>query len=130
MRNAEPFLESDRTEHREGTGNASFLKYGFGLSRQDTPLESGHLRRAFRLALKQARIEEFHFHDLRHTFATRLVQAGIDLCKEQQLLGHKSPIMRQRYAHHYLGRLWDGWDGVEILDRPRESSTVLAQSAG
>ena len=40
-----------------------------------TPLESGHLRRAFRVALKKARIEDFHFHDLRHTFATRLVQA-------------------------------------------------------
>lgn len=96
-------------------------------SKAFTPLESGHLRRAFRLALSKAKIEEFHFHDLRHTFATRLVQAGIDLYKVQQLLGHKSPIMTQRYAHHYPESLRDG---VEILDRPRESSTVLAQSAG
>ena len=66
-------------------------------------------------------------YDLRHTFATRLVQAGIDLYKVQQLLGHKSPIMTQRYAHHYPESLRDG---VKILDRPRESSTVLAQSAG
>jgi integrase len=92
-----------------------------------TPMESGHLRRSFRLALSKAKIEEFHFHDLRHTFATRLVQAGIDLYKVQQLLGHKSPIMTQRYAHHYPESLRDG---VEILDRPRESSTILAQSAG
>lgn len=92
-----------------------------------TPLESGHLRRAFRLALSKAKIEEFHFHDLRHTFATRLVQAGIDLYKVQQLLGHKSPIMTQRYAHHYPESLRDG---VEILDRRGGFSTVLAQSAG
>ncbi len=96
-------------------------------SKAFTPMESGHLRRSFRLALSKAKIEEFHFHDLRHTFATRLVQRGIDLYKVQQLLGHKSPIMTQRYAHHYPESLRDG---VEILDRPRESSTVLAQSAG
>lgn len=96
-------------------------------SKAFTPMESGHLRRSFRLALSKAKIEEFHFHDLRHTFATRLVQAGIDLYKVQQLLGHKSPIMTQRYAHHYPESLRDG---VEILDRRRESSTVLAQSAG
>lgn len=96
-------------------------------SKAFTPMESGHLRRSFRLALSKAKIEEFHFHDFRHTFATRLVQAGIDLYKVQQLLGHKSPIMTQRYAHHYPESLRDG---VEILDRPRESSTVLAQSAG
>jgi integrase len=33
-------------------------------SKTHTPLESGHLRRAFRVALKKARIEDFHFHDL------------------------------------------------------------------
>jgi integrase len=97
------------------------------LSRTGTALESGHLRRAFRLALKKARIEDFHFHDLRHTFATRLVQAGVDLYKVQRLLGHKSPIMTQRYAHHYPESLRDG---VEILDRRAGVSTHLAQSAG
>ena len=50
-------------------------------SRAYTPMESGHLRRSFRLALCKARIEDFQFHDLRHTFATTLVQSGIDLYK-------------------------------------------------
>ena len=92
-----------------------------------TPLESGHLRRSFRLALGKAKIEDFHFHDLRHTFATRLVQAGVDIYKVQRLLGHKSPIMTQRYAHHYPESLRDG---VDILDRLAGRSTKLAQSAG
>jgi integrase len=90
-----------------------------------TPLENGHLRRSFRLALKKARIEDFHFHDLRHTFATRLVQAGVDLYKVQRLLGHKSPIMTQRYAYHYPESLRDG---VETLDRRGWISTILAPS--
>ena len=96
-------------------------------SKAFTPMESGHLRRAFRLVLSKAKIEDFHFHDLRHTFATRLVQAGIDIYKVQRLLGHKSPIMTQRYAHHYPESLRDG---VEILDRRGSISTDLAQSAG
>ena len=45
-------------------------------SKAHTTMESGHLRRAFRLVLKKANIEEFNFHDLRHTFATRLVQGA------------------------------------------------------
>jgi len=89
-----------------------------------TPMESGYLRRAFRLALGKAQIDDFHFHDLRHTFATRLVQAGVDLYKVQRLLGHKSPIMTQRYAHHYPESLREG---VEILD---QVGTHLVQSAG
>jgi integrase len=89
-----------------------------------TPMESGHLRRSFRLALSKAQIDDFHFHDLRHTFSTRLVQAGVDLYKVQRLLGHKSPIMTQRYAHHYPESLRDG---VEILD---QVGTHLVQSAG
>ena len=92
-----------------------------------TRLESGHLRRSFRLALQKSRIEDFHFHDLRHTFATRLVQAGVDIYKVQRLLGHRSPIMTQRYAHHYPESLRDG---VEILDRAAGISTNLAQSTG
>ena len=92
-----------------------------------TPMESGHLRRALRLALSKAQIDDFHFHDLRHTFATRLVQAGVDLYKVQRLLGHKSPIMTQRYAHHYPESLRDG---VEILDRVPGPGTHVGQSAG
>jgi len=92
-----------------------------------TALECGHLRRSFRVALCKAQIEDFHFHDLRHTFATRLVQAGVDLYKVQRLLGHQSPIMRQRYAHHYPESLRDG---VELLDRLPSGSTNLSQPAG
>ena len=89
-----------------------------------TSMETGHLRRSFRVALRKAGIDDFHFHDLRHTFATRLVQAGVDLYKVQRLLGHKSPIMTQRYAHHYPESLRGG---VEILDRV---GTNLVQSTG
>ena len=68
---------------------------------------------SFHYTARKARVEDFRFHDLRHTFATRLVQSGKDLYKIQRLLGHKTPSMTQRYAHHYPESLRDA---VEILD--------------
>jgi integrase len=89
------------------------------------------LERAFRRAVREAGIENLRFHDLRHTFATRLVQAGVDLYKVQRLLGHKSPDMTQRYAHHSTESLREG---VEILDQNIKKDetfrTILGQSLG
>ena len=42
---------------------------------------------------------DFHFHDLRHTFASRLAMAGVDLYTVQRAGGWKTAIMVQRYAH-------------------------------
>ena len=67
----------------------------------------------FQRVTRKAEISDFRFHDLRHTFATRLIQAGVDLYKLQRLLGHKSPSMTQRYAHHWPESLRNA---VEVLD--------------
>jgi integrase len=94
-------------------------------SHTHTPIDGSNIRRALTAALGIAKIQDLHFHDLRHTFATRMVQAGIDLYKVQRLLGHKSPIMTQRYAHHYPESLRDG---VDALDAGRSVSTNLAHA--
>ncbi|RMG00879.1 MAG: site-specific integrase [Nitrospirae bacterium] len=57
------------------------------------------IRVAFHTALKRAKIRDFRFHDLRHTFASHLVMAGVDLRTVQELLGHKTHTMTLRYTH-------------------------------
>lgn len=57
------------------------------------------LNRDWYPALKRAEIENLHFHDLRHTFASRYMMRGGDLYSLQILLGHKTAAMVQRYAH-------------------------------
>ena len=49
--------------------------------------------------VKLADLKNFTFHCLRHTFASNLAQRGVDLFTIQQLLGHASPVMTQRYSH-------------------------------
>jgi len=50
-------------------------------------------------ALVRAGVKDFHFHDLRHTFASHMVMAGVDLPTVASLLGHSDIKMTMRYAH-------------------------------
>jgi len=50
-------------------------------------------------ALAASGVENFTFHDLRHTFASDLVMRGVDIRTVQTLLGHKCISMTMRYAH-------------------------------
>jgi integrase len=58
-----------------------------------------HLKSTWTRVAKVAKLRAFRFHDLRHTFASKLVQRGVDLNTVRELLGHSDFSLTLRYAH-------------------------------
>jgi len=74
------------------------------------------IKKGFSAALRRAGIQDFRFHDLRHTFASRLVMAGVDIRTVQELLGHKDIKMTMRYSHLSDQNLRKAVDKLEFSD--------------
>lgn len=68
--------------------------------------------RVFKPAVKRAGIKDFRFHDLRHTFVSRLAMQGVSLLANKELMGHKTIAMTQRYAHLSPGHLKEAVEGL------------------
>lgn len=62
-------------------------------------LDPANVKRPFAAALKKAGLPQIRIHDLRHSFASQLVQRGVQLKAVQELLGHADIKMTMRYAH-------------------------------
>lgn len=90
---------------------------GYVFTKDGLPVKKEQIQYYFLKAVKQAKIPHCRFHDLRHTFATRLVQSGVDLYKVSKLLGHENIKTTQRYSHHYPESLRGG---VDILDTVKD----------
>lgn len=68
---------------------------------QRNPLKPIKIDNAFSSAVKACGIENYHFHDNRHTAASYLAMSGASLNEIAAILGHKTLTMVQRYAHLY-----------------------------
>ncbi len=93
----------------------------------DGPRLSVYTRRLF----ERLGIQDASFHSLRHTAASWLVMAGVDLYAVGQLLGHRTPRMTQRYAHlspsfmaSALGKLDTVFSGV-MPENPSGTSALV-----
>lgn len=64
------------------------------------PLDHSKLTRRFKGALKAAGLRSIRFHDLRHSYGTRLAAAGVDLVKIKTWMGHKDIATTLIYAHY------------------------------
>lgn len=58
-----------------------------------------NIKRSFQRAVTEAKIDDFRFHDLRHTAATRMADAGADVFTLMKILGHSDIRMTTRYTH-------------------------------
>ncbi len=63
------------------------------------------IREAFENAVKRAGINNFRFHDLRHTAASYMAMSGATQGELMAILGHRSPAMTRRYAHYSQNHL-------------------------
>ncbi len=66
-------------------------------SKDGTPFDN--VNSAWRKFLHDAKVDNFHWHDMRHDFASSLVMKGADLYVVKELLGHSTIQMTERYAH-------------------------------
>jgi integrase len=116
-----------KSKEKARTKRGSIKREDFVFSHPDRQKVNFHtLRWAFEKALKNATIEDFRFHDLRHTFASRLAQQGVDPYTIQKLMGHKTFTTTQRYAHHCAESFRSGIKALE--DYRLERSKEVAQN--
>jgi integrase len=85
------------------------------------------MKTGFKRACRISGIEGLRFHDLRHTFATRLVANGIDIETVRDLLGHHSIVITQRYTHSSDERKRKA---IETLSKKSDKTTLNSDKDG
>lgn len=98
--------------------------YVFAKSNGD-PFTGDHFSKRFKRACKAAGIDKsIHFHSLRHSFASNLVQKGVSLYTIKELLGHSSITTTEIYSHLNMDSLKEA---IETLNQPhpRQRRAVL-----
>jgi integrase len=96
----------DRTVPMDVAVRETFVGLCEGLSDDDfvfmnsrTGVQLTDVKHGFKSACRDAGVLDLNFHDLRHTFGTRLADAGVDIVKIAELMGHQSILTTRRYTH-------------------------------
>ena len=97
-------------------------KYVFG--KRDEPI--GNFKKAWNAAVRRAGIPQIRFHDLRHTFGTRLALKGVDIKTIMELMGHKEISTTLRYMHSSQGHKKEA---VDLLDLSKNLSKKYLSTA-
>jgi len=95
-------------------------RYVFANNRTQKAYKNIH--KAYNLARVAAGLQDVRFHDLRHTFATRLVESGADIGLVQLILGHGDLKITQRYVHPSKV---SALQAVEVLAKQGDGSVLI-----
>jgi integrase len=89
------------------------------------------IRTAFENAVEEAQLDDFHFHDTRHHFASWFVMRGGSIAALKEILGHATLAMTMRYAHlapeHLRGEIAKTERRQPIDDAQIATSVPMAQ---
>lgn len=88
------------------------------------------IKKSFNSARRRAGLEDFRFHDLRHTFASHLVMAGVSLKAVQELLGHTTLTMTLRYSHLAQDHLKTAVESLNSLASGKQTVNICAKVKG
>jgi len=83
----DPIVQEALLELRDRAGDSEYV-----FTNPDTKTRYIDIKKSFSAACREAAITNFTFHDLRHTFGTRLADAGVDVVKIKELMGHASIV--------------------------------------
>lgn len=81
------------------------------------------VKSAWRRCRKKSKVTDLRFHDLRHTFATRLRRSGADLAIVKEALRHEDIATTMRYAHVTMEDLRRAMDRAPAVNSPTQSPT-------
>ena len=86
-----------------------------------------NIKKAFKRACERAGISKLRFHDLRHTAATRMVSAGIDLVVVKEILGHADIQTTMRYSHPVPERKKQAIDALDKFSKQKKKVIPLSK---
>jgi integrase len=132
--------QSKNGERREVPANAAVREVLSGIVRRlDTPHvfhdskgeAMKEVRHSFNRACRLAGIYGFRFHDLRHSAASFMAMAGVDLMAIKQVLGHKTIAMTARYSHLSPGHLRNAVAAIDrALSAPADPTSQFTSQSG
>ena len=107
-------------------GRVRFLDHNLVFTYRGKPLKK--VKKAFSSACRKAGINNFRFHDLRHTFITNMRKAGVDHSVIMKLTGHKTAAMFLRYNSVDLEDARGAYQKLEaLLDKGQDWEATVAE---
>lgn len=99
------------------------------ISYNQKPISIRSYQKSFALMLKNANIKHKGFHALRHTFATRSIECGVDVKTLSEILGHKNAtITLNRYVHSLLNHKKDMMDKIGNLFNDNQEKFISSSN--